>query len=686
MHVTYRHLLRLTAIPLVILASAGGESHIFANEAPVANAGLTRYVAKDTVQLDGSRSYDPDGGPLAYAWTQTSGPPVTITEADTATPTIGGFVQTNAIQECTFELVVNDGELVSRVDVVRVLIVPRFGSNTLRLENDTFDPHKPTIIYFGGGDCMNGLGQYSASPFADPHWLASANIVTFPDGYSRDFAGQGTYYQYGDMILVYLCAVAPDYRQLIQTSGWSTGGQPAIDVGRRLNLIYRDRRYAVNRVTLFDTTPYCRDYSESIRAYLSSSVDGEPCWVDNYVSSSGYSGGPVYPHFYDSVLNVWFETGVGSSPYGSADWWKKHRHAQEWYNESLSQENMRSFNSGVVAGAYWSVIGPGKNLQLASTPGDQTYKFQWLGWSPSGRLGFYNAAVHPGRLPEPVTLRMWHHTSETSGDMEGAVLSCDVSENAVGYELLSGSDPHDVLNYIVVANSNTPPVIPLTMLPPSDTWWTVRVRDVYGSTIHADPVRVDLPLGLIAYWRMDETEGTVAPDSAGWNDATVMGEALWWPEGGAIGGALELGGFPDFVAARFVLNPSRGSFSVFAWIKGGAPGQVILSQDSDANWLMADPAAGALMTELKGAGRDAKPLISASIIADGTWHRVGLVCDGDRRTLYVDDVVVAEDTQWAGPVGGSGGLNIGCGANRELGTFFTGLIDEVRIYNRVVWP
>jgi hypothetical protein len=36
------------------------------------------------------------------------------------------------------------------------------------------------------------------------------------------------------MIIVYLSSVAPDYRQPIQTSGWSTGGQPAIDVALRL--------------------------------------------------------------------------------------------------------------------------------------------------------------------------------------------------------------------------------------------------------------------------------------------------------------------------------------------------------------------------------------------------------------------------------------------------------------------
>jgi hypothetical protein len=33
-----------------------------------------------------------------------------------------------------------------------------------------------------------------------------------------------------------------------------------------------------------------------------------------------------------------------------------------------------------------------------------------------------------------------------------------------------------------------------------------------------------------------------------------------------------------------------------------------------------------------------------------------------------------------------GGLNLGCGASLEPGTFFSGLLDDIRIYNRAVKP
>ncbi len=76
------------------------------------------------------------------------------------------------------------------------------------------------------------------------------------------------------------------YNQPIQTSGHSTDGMPAIDVGLHLNLTYEDPRYAVNRVTFFDVA--CRDtvtYSSCIERFIASAVDGEQGWVDNYPST-----------------------------------------------------------------------------------------------------------------------------------------------------------------------------------------------------------------------------------------------------------------------------------------------------------------------------------------------------------------------------------------------------------------
>ena len=77
--------------------------------------------------------------------------------------------------------------------------------------------------------------------------------------------------------------------------------------------------------------------------------------------------------------------------------------------------------------------------------------------------------------------------------------------------------------------------------------------------------------------------------------------------------------------------------------------------------------------------------IPETIITDEQWHRIGLVWDGSHRTLFVDGLAVADDTQPALEASQMG-LYIGVGNNYAPGTFFSGLIDDVRIYNRAVHP
>jgi len=190
---------------------------------------------------------------------------------------------------------------------------------------------------------------------------------------------------------------------------------------------------------------------------------------------------------------------------------------------------------------------------------------------------------------------------------------------------------------------------------------------------------------LIAHWALDETEGTVAYDSIGMNNAYIISEPVWHPEGGKVGGALMFNGVDDYALTQYGLSLANGPFSVFTWIQGGLPGQVILSQMYAANWLCIDPLEGNLMTELQALGRSGSPMISETNITDGNWHRVGFVWDGAYRTLYVDDILVAEDAQ-DGLSGSESGLNIGTSKAMEPGTFWLGLIDDVRIYNRAVIP
>ena len=197
---------------------------------------------------------------------------------------------------------------------------------------------------------------------------------------------------------------------------------------------------------------------------------------------------------------------------------------------------------------------------------------------------------------------------------------------------------------------------------------------------------------LIAHWELDETEGGIAYDSSGDNDGSCYGEPLWQPNSGKVNGALQLDGIDDYISTGFILDPAEGVFSIFAWVKGGAAGQVIISQTDGTGagetWIGAEASDGKLMTGLvpPPVGRSApQPLVSESVITDGQWHHLGLVWERSYRYLYVDGIEAAKDTKALAPLKSSdGGLYIGAGKTLDAASFFPGLIDDVRIYNRAL--
>lgn len=193
-------------------------------------------------------------------------------------------------------------------------------------------------------------------------------------------------------------------------------------------------------------------------------------------------------------------------------------------------------------------------------------------------------------------------------------------------------------------------------------------------------------LGLISHWKLDEVEGNIVHDSINVNNGTIYGDPSWRTDGGMIGGAIELDGIDDYIRIPFVLNLAKDeTFSIFAWVKGGAPGQVIISQENSQNWITADASKGKLASEL-ASGRGAVPLVSDVVITDGEWHRIGLRWSrlNKIKILYVDNVEAATDTTIG--IVNEDSLYIGADSQLKTGKFWSGMIDDVRIYNQAVTP
>ena len=93
------------------------------NQPPVAVVSPQQNANEgDTVILDGTGSYDPEGENLTYQWSQTDGPQVNLIDSDTATPSFIAPV-TGSNQQYVYELLVSDGTNWSAPETVTVSVM-----------------------------------------------------------------------------------------------------------------------------------------------------------------------------------------------------------------------------------------------------------------------------------------------------------------------------------------------------------------------------------------------------------------------------------------------------------------------------------------------------------------------------------------------------------------------------------
>jgi hypothetical protein len=85
---------------------------------PVADAGQDQELDPTVVELDGSKSFDPNGDPLSYTWSQVTGSEVTLSDIHSVRPT---FLETSW-GEYGFRLLVDDGRVASYPDEVLITI------------------------------------------------------------------------------------------------------------------------------------------------------------------------------------------------------------------------------------------------------------------------------------------------------------------------------------------------------------------------------------------------------------------------------------------------------------------------------------------------------------------------------------------------------------------------------------
>jgi PKD repeat protein len=194
------------------------------------------------------------------------------------------------------------------------------------------------------------------------------------------------------------------------------------------------------------------------------------------------------------------------------------------------------------------------------------------------------------------------------------------------------------------------------------------------------------------YWNFDENSGSVAHDFGGCgNDATIHGAT--WVTHGISGSALDFDGINDWAQA----NPVNVSYlTVSAWVyyhqfcENIGWGPPIVSNGCD------NPAVGYHLyqntnypfnraTCFVTVGGQRYGTISDLPLVTGQWYNLAMTYDGHSVKLYINGRLDSEDDRPSGTITPSPyPLMFAEAYYPEHASWFNGLIDEVRIYNRAL--
>jgi hypothetical protein len=270
-----------------------------------------------------------------------------------------------------------------------------------------------------------------------------------------------------------------------------------------------------------------------------------------------------------------------------------------------------------------------------------------------------------------------------------------LSDSQGDYGLTTGYGSSTTLNAtLVTSHSQT-----LSGLSASTVYhYRVKSRDASGnlaisgdSTFTTTTAVSSTP---IAYWPFDEDTGTIANDASGNGHVGTLVNGPAWTAG-KINFALSFDGVSNYVSVADAPALDAFPLSVSAWIKttsttgvrgivnkyaaGSFNGyQIFMNNGALCAWYLRDTANYAY----DGGGCT----LQTSGFNDGNWHLILYVVDSAGGRLYVDGTQKAS-LAWtgsAGPTTTTQPLHIGDYPGITGGAYFAGVIDEVRISNRVV--
>ena len=197
-----------------------------------------------------------------------------------------------------------------------------------------------------------------------------------------------------------------------------------------------------------------------------------------------------------------------------------------------------------------------------------------------------------------------------------------------------------------------------------------------------EPPQPVVTSGLVAWWKLNENAGAIAYDSIGTYNGTIYGASRI---AGISGNALQFDG-NDYVEIndRIIENYP---FTIGVWLKttsSSSQAVVNLANSGATNsYYGIDIASGGAV---RSVARDTNArYITGVQINDGQWHHIVAVYSSPgSRTLYVDGVLNGTSSSSSTFNINSDRWSFGRWGHSTPSNYFTGDMDEVRLWNRAL--
>ncbi len=199
---------------------------------------------------------------------------------------------------------------------------------------------------------------------------------------------------------------------------------------------------------------------------------------------------------------------------------------------------------------------------------------------------------------------------------------------------------------------------------------------------------------LIGYWKLDESSGTIAADSAGGdNDGTLIGDQLEWVAGRA-GGALSFPGLPDDARVEFPttgMSATAGTVAMWGYLADPQPetdGRYFFGHTTQPQWndrvqiYMQEGTTPSRLLDI-GLGSNHAHDVDIMELPLEEWLHVALTWDSGNYAVYVNGEEVSSGT-YAGLAALHPTANIGNDGSSGPYEGFCGLLDEVQLYDNAL--